>query len=192
MNTEILKGMTVSVEEAEQMSVELSIQIPYQLIEPEMRKEILDIKKQYHPPGFRKNHVPFEFIKKKFGKDIFNDLTQKITQEALTHALEEKGMSYIRQPKVDYKTRELGSPFEFTATFERMPEFDEIDLSAIELVQPEVDISKDAIESKLSDLKRQFPEWTDTEEESKQGSRVVIDYDGTIEGEPFEGGMFLF
>lgn len=187
MNKEIYQNMSVSVE-VDQMVVKMMVQIPYDSIEPEVHKEILDLKKRYHPPGFRKNHVPYQLIRNKFAVDIFNDITGKMTKDALTEALEKEGMSYIREPKVDLVKQELGSSFEFTAEFEKMPEFETPVVEEIKLADPEVVIGKADIDVRVNELKKQYPEWEETDQVSANDNQMVIDYTGTIEGEPFEGG----
>lgn len=187
MNKEIYQNMSVSVE-VDEMVVKMMVQIPYDSIEPEVHKEILDLKKRYHPPGFRKNHVPYQLIRNKFAADVFNEITGKMTKDALTEALEKEGMSYIREPKIDMVKQELGSGFEFTAEFEKMPEFETPVVEEVKLADPEVVVAKTDIDARINELKKQYPEWEETDQASANDNQVVIDYSGTIEGEPFEGG----
>ncbi|MBF12862.1 MAG: trigger factor [Legionellales bacterium] len=184
-----VQDMTVSVEAADEMLVKMTIQIPDTSIAPEIHKEILEIKKRYHPPGFRKNHVPYQVIHRKFARDIHREVTEKMTGNAIEQALEQEGLAYIREPKIEVVQSELGQQFEFKAEFEKMPDFQAPDVADIELVEPDVSVGKQDIDEAIEQLKKRYPDWVDSEQPSKTHDRVVIDFEGTIDGEVFDGGV---
>ena len=78
--------------------------------------------------------------------------------------------------------------FAYTATFEVMPEVELKDLDKIKIEKPEVTIGDDDLDDMLLNLRKQKASWEEVDRKSADGDRVVVDFDGTLKGEPFEGG----
>jgi trigger factor len=142
--------------------------------------------------GFRKGKVPFKVLKQQFGKRILGDAVQETIDGAMRDHFEQTGDRPALQPEVkmandDWKE---GDDVTVALAYEALPEVPEVDLASITLERLVVKADDAAIDEALGNLAETAQNFEDRKKgtKAKPGDQVVIDFTGSVDGEPFEGG----
>ncbi len=146
--------------------------------------------KQVHIPGFRKGKVPRKIFERRFGVEaLYQDAVDLVLPEAYSQAVEETGIEPVDQPEVDIEQIEKGKSLIFKATVTVKPEVKLGEYKGLEVEEQDVSVTDEEVEQELKRLQENQAELIVVEdEEAKEGDTVVIDFEGTIDSEPFEGG----
>lgn len=141
-------------------------------------------------PGFRPGKIPHSLLEQKYGqeahREVLSDLLDKLFYEAVSgQKLRVAGYPRL-EPKISQNQGEL---LEFTAIFEVYPEIKLGDLSEAEVERPCLEIGEAEIEKTLDILRKQRVSYVDVSRPAAKEDRVVIDFLGKKDGEPFQGGQ---
>ena len=142
--------------------------------------------------GFRKGKVPFKVLKQQFGKRILGDAVQETIDGAMRDHFEQTGDRPALQPEVRMENEawQEGDDVTVSLAYEALPEVPEVDLPSITLERMVVKADEAAIDEALGKLAESAQNFEDRKKGSKAkpGDQVVIDFEGSVDGEPFEGG----
>ena len=137
--------------------------------------------------GFRAGKVPENIIIKNYKDRIHGDAMNSLIENSLTESLLENKLDTASPPKLSIT--QIGS-FEndliFTAEFEIYPLFSVKKIEDIEIEQPDVEINDNDIGEVVKNIQKQHIKWEESKDNSNSGDKVVLDYEGTIEGKEFE------
>jgi trigger factor len=151
---------------------------------------LVDVGKDVRLPGFRPGKVPMKILKQRFGGSVLGEVLDQTIRESSASLLDERGLRPAGQPKIEITSFDEGKDLEFGLSVEVLPEIVTMDLATIELERLKVETGDDEIESALQRLaeQRKTTEPIAGKRMSKKGDTVVIDFVGSIDGVPFEGG----
>lgn len=180
--------MQVSVEALKGWERKVTISVPSEKVDEELGVSLRDVARKVKIDGFRPGKVPMHVIKSRYAGAVQEEATRKLVEATLFEALKEKELSPLDYPSVDFQPLEKGKEFQYTAVFEVLPEFEinELNQAAIELTQSEV-TDKDVADM-LEKLREQHKNWKEVSQEVKKDHKVVIDFEGFLGDEPFDGG----
>ena len=137
--------------------------------------------------GFRAGKVPEKVILKKYRDRIHNDAMNKLIEDSLMQSLLEHKLDTASPPKLSIdKAPSFDNELIFTAEFEIYPLFKVTDLSEISIEELEVAIDDSDVDNVIKNIQKQHMKWEDSKDNSESGDRVVLDYEGTIDGKEFE------
>ena len=137
--------------------------------------------------GFRAGKVPEKVILQKYKDRIHSDAMNKLIEDSLMQSLLEHKLDTASPPKLSIdKVPSFDNELIFTAEFEIYPLFKVADLSEISIEEPEVDINDSDVNQVIKNIQKQHIKWEDSKDNSNSGDKVVLDYEGTIEGKEFE------
>lgn len=146
-------------------------------------------KKNFQLDGFRRGKAPRSLIEKKFGENIFvEDAVNDLINQEYPKAIEELELRVIDSPKVDFTPVEKGNDFTATVTVALYPEFDIDNYKGIEVVKIDGTVTEEDIDKEMKALQKRNGRMVDVDRPAKEGDRVMLDYNGTVDGEAFEGG----
>ena len=139
-------------------------------------------------PGFRKGKAPRKMIEQLYGSQIFfEDAANEIIPDAYADAAKESGLDIVSQPKVSIEQLEAGKPFIFAAEVAVRPEVELGEYKGVEVTDAEVTDAD--VEEELKKVQDQNSRTVSVEDRAvKDGDMTVIDFEGFIDGEAFEGG----
>jgi len=164
-------------------------------VEPEKVNEALDkafkkVVNKVNVPGFRKGKVPRQIFEAKFGvESLYQDAIDIILPEAYTYALKETGIEPIDRPEVDIESFAKNQPMKVTAKVQVKPEVTLGEYKGLEVEAQDTEVKPEDIEAELKRLQNRHAELVTLEEGTAQeGDIAVIDYEGFVDGVPFEGG----
>ncbi|MBI6377188.1 trigger factor [Proteus mirabilis] len=180
--------MQVSVETTQGLGRRVTITVPAADIQKAVDSELKKAAKTVRIDGFRKGHVPMSMVKQRYGMSVLNDVLGDLMQRNFINAIIENKVNPVGAP--DYKPEQYkeGEDFVYSVEFDVFPEIELKDLESIEVVKPIVTVKDEDVDNMLETLRKQQAEWKDKEGEVAAEDRVTVDFNGSIDGEEFEGG----
>ncbi|SHG38062.1 trigger factor [Ornithinibacillus halophilus] len=153
-------------------------------------KAFKKVVKTVQVPGFRKGKMPRSIFEKRFGvESLYQDAVDIVLPDAYVKAIDEAGIEPVDQPSVDIEEIEQGKPLVFTATVTVKPEVTLGDYKGLEVEEQDVTVTDEDVEEEIKQLQERHAELIVKEEGSvEEGDTVVMDFEGFLDGEAFEGG----
>ncbi|WP_079479498.1 trigger factor [Halobacillus salinus] len=147
--------------------------------------------KQVQVPGFRKGKVPRKLFEQRFGvESLYQDAIDIVLPKAYTEAVEETGIEPVDQPEVDVKEIEKGEGVVFTAEVTVKPEVELGEYKGLEVEELSTEVTDEDVENELQQMQEKQAELVVKEDgEVADGDTVVMDFEGFVDGEAFEGGQ---
>jgi len=184
--------MQVSLETLSALQRRLHIALPQEQIDAAIEERAKRMAKTAKIAGFRPGRAPIKMVLQQYGETIRSEVIGAKIDICFTEALKQQSIAsetLAGYPQFGAKEGEIQPGFfEFTATFEVMPEIPAADFSTIEVERPVVHVEESDIDYTLDVLRRQRADYKVTDQAAKDGDRVFLDFEGRLNGEPFEGG----
>jgi len=180
--------MQVSVETTQGLERRLTITVPAENVETEVKKRLQQLSKTQRIDGFRAGKVPVSVINKRFGPAVRQEVAGEVMQRNYIEAIVAEKINPAGAPSFAPKSLEAGKDLEFTATFEVYPEVEVQGLDKIAVEKPAVTVTDEDLANMLETLRKQHASWADVDAAAGENDRVTVDFVGTIDGEEFEGG----
>ena len=182
--------MSLQVEKLEKNMAKLTVEVPAEEVEAALQNAYLKNRKQISVPGFRKGKVPRQMIEKMYGPEVFyDDAANALIQKAYPQAADECELEIVSRPTVDIVQLEKGKSFIFTAEVAVKPEVTLGQYKGIEVEKADTTATDEEVAAEL-DKEREANSRTITVEDRavQDGDMTVIDFEGFVDGEAFEGG----
>ena len=181
--------MKVSVENLEHNMALLTIEVPEDSVEEALEKAYRAQRKRINVPGFRKGKVPRQLIEKMYGPEVFyEEAGNYMIDNEYPKAFDECGLEIVSAPEVEVREIEKGKPFVFTAKVAVKPEVTLGKYKGIEVTKIDTSVSDEEVQKEIdSDLKKNA-RIVEKDGPAALSDTAVIDFEGSVDGEPFEGG----
>ncbi len=182
--------MQVSETLSEGLKREYKVVVAAADMEAKVTDRLTEISKEAQMPGFRPGKVPVKILRRTYGRQLLGEVLEQAVNEATTETLEKHELKPAMQPKIEVVSFDEGKDLEYTIAVEVMPEFEPMDFSTLTLERVVAEISDAELDERVSSLAQQFKEFTEAAEgqAAQDGDTVVIDFEGSVDGELFEGG----
>lgn len=179
--------MSVSVEQSGALGRRLTVTIPGESIEAEMSRRLETLGKTAKIKGFRPGRAPEKVVRQQYGASVREDVLSELMHTHYSEALAEQALAPVAEPRFEGGRTEADGGFTFTAELEIYPEFEPTGLDTLKLERPVVEITEEDVSEVVERLRRQRREWVEVERSAGEGDRVTVDFEGRVDGEPFEG-----
>jgi trigger factor len=170
----------------------VSMTVPASDIEREVGERLKKLARNMKMPGFRPGKVPMKLVAQTYGPQVRSEVLGDAVQKAFTDAVKEANLKVAGYPRIEPKPVQGGAEpagtLEFSATFEIYPEVKVGDISSETIERPQVAVDDAAVERTISVLRKQRTRFVAAARPAQDGDRVTVDFDGTIDGQPFQGG----
>ena len=180
--------MQVSIETLEGLERRMTVQIPSERVSEAVEKKLKDLSKTVRIDGFRPGKVPLKVIQQKYGGHVRQEVIGDVIESSYQEALIQEKVRPAGMPSIDAVSTEEKEDMSYTATFEVYPEIEKLELEAIEIEKPRVEITDEDFDAMLQKLREQRKTWKETKAAARTGYQVTVDFEGRIDGELFEGG----
>ncbi len=180
--------MQVTVESTGALERRMRVELPGERIEQEINSRLKTVGRTVKLKGFRPGKVPAKVVKQRYGKAVRKEVLSELMQKSYTDAVMQENLNPAGGPKIETEDNEDDSNFAYVATFEIMPKVELKDLDKITVEIPEVTIAESDMDDMILRLRRQKATWEEVDRKSDDGDKVVVDFNGTLKGEEFEGG----
>ena len=159
-------------------------------IEDRVSGRLSELSRTIRMPGFRPGKVPVGLLRKQYGRSVMGEVVEQAVNQGSQQAISDHALRPALRPKIEVTSFDEGADLEFTMAVEVLPEVPKIDLKTIELTRPVAAVDDEAIAKTLANIAERARDFAPPAEArpSQSGDRVIIDFHGTVDGEPFEGG----
>jgi len=157
--------------------------LPADEIEKQVDERLKKLARNVRMPGFRPGKVPLKLVVQTYGPQVRSEVMSDAVQKAFTNAVKEANLKVAGYPQIERK-----NDFEFSATFEIYPEVKVGDLAAASVERPTTEVDDAAVDKTLEILRKQRTRFESVQRAAKDGDRLTVDFRGTIDGQPFQGG----
>lgn len=182
--------MNVTVERVENEAT-LKITAPAAEVNAGYKKAVKKIADQVNIPGFRKGKAPRAIIEMHYGKEaVKQDAFEIVANKAYSEALDQEKLIPVSDPKVEESTFEEGKDMELTIKVTLKPEPELGEYKGLHVEKKEVEITDEQVDAQIKDMMGRDAKMVVAEEGAviEKGDFAIIDFAGTVDGEPFSGG----
>jgi trigger factor len=168
----------------------LDLSVPAADLEKDIDQRLRKMGKNLKMPGFRPGKVPFGIVRQQYGHEAYAEALSDALEKSFAEAVAAQHMRVAGNPRIEPKETETESKthLEFTAIFEAYPEIALADMKGIEIERPTLEIGATELENTLEVLRKQRVRYEPVERAAQKGDRVIVDFSGKKDGEPFQGG----
>jgi len=184
-----MKDLKINVNDKAGLKKEIRISIPFSAIEEKRTSRFIQIAKTAKLPGFRPGKVPDKVIQQQYGDKVIQEVLSDLLDSTYIESIREKNLKPAGPPEVKIDEYIEGKDFTYTATIEVYPEFELRGLDNIRVEKPKVEITQKDINSMIENLQKQRGTWNPVERPSEKEDQLIVDFEGKIDGEVFEGGV---
>ncbi len=171
---------------------EVKVTIPNANKKHQSAEMIEELQGEAEVPGFRKGRAPIKLVERKFSKYVRGEVTSKLVSAAFRKLIEKEDLNPISMPAIDGLSDEdeqEDTPIEVTLTFEVAPRAKLGDYKGIEIERPVLKINDKDVQSAIDDARQRFAVFETLEGGvAADGDQLIIDFEGRIDGETFNGG----
>jgi trigger factor len=187
----IRPSVEVQIEETGPVERKLSVDIPTADVDAAFDAVYHVLRRSARIPGFRKGKVPRAIMQQYFGERARSEVMERLVSDTLPRAVEEADLQALGEPRFhsDEPPQE-GTPFHYDATFDIRPTIELKQVKGLEIQSPELpEPEEDPVEQHIEELRHHQAQLVEEERgvASARGHQAVIDYEATVDGEPFEG-----
>jgi trigger factor len=182
--------MQITVEDLSSVKKKINFEIPSERVSAEIDKAYEKIRKNAALKGFRKGKAPQSVIEKHYSDVMADDVLRTLFNEAYYKALVDHKVTPASHPELESDEIVRGDSLKFSATVEVIPEIDSVDYKGLTATRELFVADPTKVEKRLDQIRENMAEYSPAEAGTAavQGDMVSIDFTGSIDGVPFEGG----
>ena len=184
-----MKDLKINVNDKAGLKKEIRISVPFSAIEEKKTSRLTQIAKTAKIPGFRPGKVPDKVIHQQYGNKVIQEVLSDLLDSTYIESIREKNLKPAGPPEVKIDEYIDGKDFTYTATIEVYPEFELNGMEKISVEKPKVKIAQKDINSMIENLQKQRGIWNPVERPSEKYDQLLVDFEGKIDGEVFEGSV---
>lgn len=169
----------------------LKITLPAEEVNKGFKKAVAKIAGQVNIPGFRKGKAPRNIIEMHYGKEaVKQEAFELVANQCYTEALEQEKLIPVSDPKVEDSVFEENKDMELAIKVTLKPEVKLGDYKELHVEKEAVEVTDEAVEEQVQGLRSRHAKMVEAEEGAviEKGDFAIIDFAGTVDGEPFSGG----
>ena len=181
--------MQVSIETTSGLERRLTVGVPAEKIDSRADERLKEAAKTIRINGFRKGKVPLKVVKQQYGEGVRQEILGDLINASLQEAFEKESVQPAGQPKIEINQFEEGKDLEYVAVFEVYPEVTIGAFDGFEVEKLVAEVTEESIETMYNSLREQQATHNVVERAAADGDKVNLNYNGTKDGEAFEGGQ---
>jgi trigger factor len=180
--------MQVSLEATGALERRMEVQVPAERVEKAIDERLKSLSRTVRLKGFRPGKVPVTVVRQQFGQQVRQEVVSDVVQSSFQEAVAQQNLTPATGPRIEPISTDQGSDLKYRAVFEIFPQVELKGLDSIEITRPTTEVTSADIDAMIDNLRQQRPAFSAVEREAQDTDRVTIDFVGTIDGKPFDGG----
>lgn len=165
----------------------LSMTVPAEEVERKVSERLKQIARTAKMPGFRPGKVPMRVLEQQYRPQVHSEVLGEAVEKAFGDAVKEANVRVAGYPRIEKKEGSAPTALEFSATFEVYPEFAIGDVASKGIERPTLAVDDAAVDRTIEILRKQRTTFHEAGREAREGDRVTVDFEGKIDGQPFQG-----
>jgi len=185
-----MSTVKTSITELPESRVRVQAEVPAEEVERRVTEAARQLGRQMRVPGFRKGKVPAPIVIRRLGREaVLDEALRSALGSWYADAIEEAGIAPVGEPELDMgDLPEEGQPLSFSIEIGVRPEAKLGQYKGLEVGRRQPSVEETRIDEELERLRERFATLETVDRAAVEGDQVVIDYTGSVDGEPFEGG----
>ena len=179
--------MTSKLKKLKDLERKLTVLVPVVDYEKKYTGKLSKIKSTAKLDGFRKGNVPDDVLKQRYGDSIHYEVLNELIQESYPKELKENNIKPASSPSISIESEEPTKPISYSAIFEVFPEIKPKISRWKSFEKSEITLDESDIDFAINDILERYCTWEKVDRTAKENDQVIIDFEGKIEGEAFEG-----
>jgi len=180
--------MQQTVESLGALERRIDLTVPADAIEKEVQLRLTKLARSVKMPGFRPGKVPMKMVAQTYGAQVQAEVLNDKVGEAFSSAVTASKLRVAGQPRLEPRAVEGSQDLAFSAVFEIYPEVSVGDLSGVEVQRAVCPVGDAEVDRTLEIMRRQRATYEEVTRAAQDGDVVTVDFKGTLDGTPFEGG----
>lgn len=182
--------MSLQVEKLEKNMAKLTVEVPAEQFEAALKTSFQKNKNKFSIPGFRKGKAPQAMVEKMYGVGVlYDDAIDTLLDSTYADAVKESGLEIVSRPEISIEQIEKGKTFIYTALVAVKPEVTLGEYKGVEVEKAKPEVTDADVEAELKKVQDQNSRMVNVEDRAvENGDHTVIDFEGFVDGQPFEGG----
>lgn len=183
-------SLCVSTTETSSVVRTLEVEVDAKRVRKAFDRAYRDLGRRVRVRGFRPGKAPRSVLEKLYGAAVAEEMQQTLVAETLPEAVDQSGVAPVSEPSIDAEALADDAPFRYRASVEVKPEISLPELAGLPARRPVVEVGVEDVEGELQGLRERRAPLLDEPEgtAAAPGHTLVIDYVGSIDGQPFDGG----
>jgi len=179
--------MTSKLKKLKDLERKLTVSVPVTDYEKKYNGKLLKIKSTAKLDGFRKGNVPDDVLKQRYGDSIHYEVLNELIQESYPKELQENNIKPASSPSISIESEEPTKPISYSAVFEVFPEIKPKISRWKSFEKTEITLDESDVEFAINDILERYCTWEKVDRVAQEKDQVIIDFEGKIDGEGFEG-----
>lgn len=180
--------MRVNLESVDALKRRLEVSMPSDAVEASVRKHTKTFSKNVRLKGFRPGKAPLPMVQQMYGAQIQQEALSQLMRQSLGQALLDHGLAPVGPPEVEPLPPLAPNELRYAARFEVFPSVELNNLEAISVDKPTAEVTEADIDAMIETLRKQRPNYVPASAPAVEGDRVIIDFEGRLDGVAFAGG----
>jgi len=181
--------MSANVETLSGLERRLSMSVPVAEVEKQIDTRLKQLARTVKMPGFRPGKVPMKLVSQQYGPQVRSEVISDAVQKAFGDAVQANQLRVAGYPRIEPSEAANDQSIEFKATFEVYPEFQVGDVSDKTIERPVIEVGDAEIDKTIEILRKQRQTFVAAAHPATNGDRVTMDFLGTLDDVPFDGGQ---
>ena len=180
--------MQVSVESTGALERRMEVQVPAERVEKAVDERLQRMSRTVRLKGFRPGKVPVKVVRQQFGQQVRQEVLGDVMQSTFNEAVIQEKLTPAGGPRIEPISLEQGADLKYRAVFEVLPQIELKGVEGLHVERPTASVSEADVDAMIQNLREQRPTFAAVDREARDTDRVTIDFEGSIDGVPFEGG----
>lgn len=184
------EALNVSVEAGQGLERRLKVSVPGARVSREIESRLRSVGRSAQIKGYRPGKVPEKVVRQRFGEQVRQEVLQDLLRSSYNEALASQELRPAGEAQIDMapESEAPGSDFTYTASFEIFPDVQLQGLDSLTGTRPEPAFDHEDVTYVIDNLRRQRGHFHATDREARDGDQLIIDFQGSVNGAPIEGG----
>lgn len=168
--------MQVSIENVGKLERKLTVRIPADSYESQVKSRLAEAGRTVRLKGFRPGKVPVKVIEQRFGAQIRGETMSELVRNSFQQAVSEQKLRPAASPSISTSGEPVNGQIEYTATFEVLPELGRIDVAALAITKHAANVADADVDGMIETLRQQRRSWTPVERGAQTGDMVLFEF----------------
>jgi trigger factor len=168
--------MQVSVENLGKIERKLTVRIPAEQYETQVKTRLAEVGRSVRLKGFRPGKIPPKVIEQRFGPQVRGEAISELIRNSFNEAVGKENLRPAMAPEIDTTGLPSDGQIEYTAKFEILPEIGALDVSELPINKPVATVADADVDAMIETLRQQRREWSPVERQTQVGDMVLFEY----------------